>query len=113
MRINKPHPKEWLNSIQYRKTVSYLRQGVCNVGKTGPTRGLSSASRADQNDQKHLQPTGSSRLGQCWAVSITTTTGKRRDALDKEEVSPKQPVTEAGIRVLKAASVLPTANSHR
>jgi hypothetical protein len=50
-----------------------------------------------------VNSTASFHLGQWWAVSITSTTGKQRDALGKKEGRRKQPVTATDSRVLRAA----------
>jgi hypothetical protein len=46
-------------------------------------------------------------------VCTTITFGKQRDALDRKEVSPKQPVTETDSRALRGGFGFPSVNSHR
>ena len=61
----------------------------------GLTRGSSNAFPVDQSDWIHHQTTGSLRLARRWVDCITTTTGKQRNALGKEEISLKHIFTEA------------------
>jgi hypothetical protein len=72
---------------------------------------LSPRNRTDVLFGQH-RSAGSFHLARCWVDCITTTTGKQRTMLDKEEVNHKQPVTEAGSRS-KAAPVLQSTNSQR
>ena len=79
---------------------------------SGHTRVSGSAFRASRSGWRRRQSVGGLCLARCWVSYITTTTGKQRSALGKEEVSPKHTITEADIEHLRAASVLRSANSH-